>query len=241
MANKANDIAGIPNGLQVLLRFNKFIAGREDTMTIHGNNENHLRVLAISGSLRKTSFNTGLLRAAQEIAPDGMGITIFDIQGLPFYDGDIEAQGDPSPVIALKSAVRDADAVLFATPEYNWGTSGTLKNAIDWASRDREEGSLMGKPATIIGAGGRAGTARAQMQLLETLGETGAVVMVKPGVLIQAFAPGTFDSEGNLIDENTKELLRGHLDEITKWITQLVKPRQFVGYACEMDVALAQA
>ena len=99
----------------------------------------------------------------------------------------------------------------------------------------------MGKPATIIGAGGRAGTARAQMQLQITLGETGSVVMVKPGVQIQAFAPQTFDSDGNLIDEKTKELLRTHLDAFTNWCARLLWPRQFVGYACEMDVALAQA
>ena len=190
---------------------------------------------------RNASFNTGLLRAAREIAPDGMEITIFDIKDLPFYDGDVEAQGDPAPVAALKSAVRDADAVLFATPEYNWGTSGALKNAIDWASRDREEGSLMGKPVTIVGAGGRAGTARAQMQIHETLAETGAVVMVKPGVQIQAFAPGTFDSEGNLIDEKTKELLRNHLEELANWSARLLWPRQFVGHTCEMDIAVTQA
>jgi chromate reductase len=199
------------------------------------NSDTHLGVLGISGSLRKASINSGLLRAAQVIAPEGLEITIFDIKELPFYKGDVEAQGDPAPVTALKSAIRDADAVIFATPEYNWGTSGALKNAIDWASRDREEGSLMGKPATIIGAGGRAGTARAQMQLQETLAETGSVVMVKPGVLVQAFAPRRFDSEGNLIDEETKELLRSHLVEFTKWILQLVRPREFVRHACEMD------
>ena len=205
------------------------------------NNDPHCRVLGISGSLRKSSFNTGLLRAAQEIAPQGMEITIFDIKDLPFYDGDIEAQGNPAPVTALKSAIRDADAVLFATPEYNWGTSGAMKNAIDWASRDREQGSLMGKPATIIGAGGRAGTARAQGQLLETLAETGAAVMVKPGVLIQAFAPQTFDSDGYLIDDHTRELLRRHLDDFDKWILQLFRPREFVRYACEMDIQPAIA
>ena len=200
-----------------------------------------LHVLGISGSLRKTSFNSGLLRAAQEIAPERMEITIFDIKGLPFYDGDIQAQGDPESVVALKSAVHDADALLFATPEYNWGTSGALKNAIDWASRDREEGSLMGKPVTLIGAGGRAGTARAQMQLQETLAETGSVVMVKPGVLVQAFSTMRFDSEGNLIDGETKELLRRHLEKFTGWILQLVRPREFVRYACEMDIAPARA
>ena len=205
------------------------------------NDHTPLQVLGISGSLRRASFNSGLLRAAQEIAPAGMEITIFDIKDLPFYNGDVEAQGDPASVIALKSAIRDADAVLFATPEYNWGTSGALKNAIDWASRDREAGSLMGKPATIIGAGGRAGTARAQMQLQETLAETGSIVMVKPGVLTQAFSPMRFDSEGNLIDEGTKELLRVHLDEFTKWILQLVRPREFVRYICEMDIEHAAA
>ena len=205
------------------------------------NSDIYLRVLGISGSLRKASFNSGLLRAAQEIAPERMKVEIFDIRGLPFYDGDIESQGDPASVVALKSAIRDADAVMFATPEYNWGTSAALKNAIDWASRDREEGSLMGKPSTIIGAGGKAGTARAQMQLLETLAETGSVVMVKPGVLVQAFSPMKFDSEGNLIDERTKESLRKHLDEFTKWILQLVRPREFVRYACEMDITHAAA
>jgi len=170
-----------------------------------------------------------------------MEVSIFDLKELPFYNGDVEADGDPAPVIALKSAVRDADAVLFATPEYNWGTSGALKNAIDWASRDRAQGSLMGKPATIIGAGGRAGTARAQMQIHETLAETGAVVMVKPGVQIQAFAPGIFDSEGNLIDKETRELLRRHLEELARWILQLVQPREFVRHACEMDVHNAAA
>ena len=207
-------------------------------MALEQSSDNRQRVLAVSGSLRKTSFNTGLLRAAQEVAPDWMDVEIFDIRDLPFYDGDLEAQGDPEPVRALKSAIRESDAVMFATPEYNWGTSGVMKNAIDWASRDREEGSLMGKPGTIIGAGGRAGTSRAQMQLLETLGETGTIVMVKPGVMISAFAPDTFDSDGNLISPQVRELLGKHMDEFAKWIFRL-GPRDFVPFACEMDIALA--
>ena len=207
-------------------------------MTTHKN----VRVLGISGSLRRASFNSGLLRAAIEVGPEGMEIDIFDIKDLPFYDGDIEAQGDPAPVIALKSAIRDADGVIFATPEYNWGTSGASKNAVDWASRDREPGSLMGKPATIIGAGGRAGTARAQMQLHETLAETGSVVMVKPGVLVQAFAPMKFDSEGSMIDEATKELLRRHLGEFAGWVLKIARrPHEFVLQACEMDIQSAMS
>ena len=209
-------------------------------MALEQSSDKRQRVLAISDSLRKTSFNTGLFRAAKEVAPDWMDVEIFDIRGLPFYDGDLEAQGDPEPVRALKSAIRESDAVMFATPEYNWGTSGVMKNAIDWASRDREEGSLMGKPGTIIGAGGRAGTSRAQMQLLETLGETGTIVMVKPGVMISAFAPDTFDSDGNLISPGMRELLGKHMEEFAKWIFRL-GPRDFVPFACEMDIARAAA
>ena len=88
-------------------------------MTLRESNDIRLGVLAISGSLRRASFNTGMLRAAQEISPEEMEVSIFDIRDLPFYDGDLEAGGDPDSVVALKSAIREADAVLFATPEYN--------------------------------------------------------------------------------------------------------------------------
>ena len=205
------------------------------------NGSKPVRVLGISGGLRRASTNSGLMRASQEIAPDGMEISLFNIKDLPFFNQDVEAQDDPASVTALKSAIREADAILFATPEFNWGTSGALKNAIDWASRDREEGSLMGKPVTIIGSGGRAGTARAQMQLQETLAETGSVVMVKPGVLVQAFNPRKFDSEGSLIDEETKDLLRTHMEEFAKWTLRLARPFEFVRYVCEMDIDRAAA
>ena len=201
----------------------------------HGDS-GQVKVLAMSGSLRRASTNTGLLRAGQEVAPAGMEISIFNIADLPFYNGDIEAEGDPAPVAALKVAIRDADGVIFATPEYNWGTSGALKNAVDWASRDRDQGSLMGKPATIIGAGGRAGTARAQMQLQESLAETGSLVMVKPGVLVQSFAPPRFDSRGNLIDRETRDILRAHLEKFAEWTLRLAQPGEVVRYVCEMDI-----
>ena len=140
---------------------------------------------------------------------------------------------------ALKRAIRDADGILLATPEYNWGTSGALKNAIDWASRDREEGSLMGKPATMVGARGRSGTARAQMQLQQVLAETGSVVMVKPGVLVEAFAPQTFDDQANLTAPNIRDVLARHLDEFGAWIRRVGRPRDFVRFQCEMDIQLA--
>ena len=207
--------------------------------TLRSNNDDQLKILGISGSLRRASFNTGLLRAAREIAPEGMEMTIFDLRDLPLYNGDVEDQGDPSAVSDLKSAIRQCDGLLFATPEYNWGTSGVLKNAIDWASRDRGEGSLMGKPATIMGAGGRAGTARAQTQLLEILAETGALVMVKPGVTVAAFTPMKFDSDGDLIDRDTRKMLGRHLQEFAKWTVRM--SAEFVPFACAMDIQLTHA
>ena len=175
-------------------------------------------VLGISGSLRRGSFNTALLRAAQELAPSGMDLRIFDLAAVPLCNGDVEAAGDPAPVTALKGAIREADALLFATPEYNRGPSGVLKNAIDWASRDRGPGSLAGKPVTMIGAGGMAGTARAQEQLLSILSETGALVMVEPGVRVSLFPERKFDADGRLVDEATRGLLRAHLGALERWL-----------------------
>ena len=179
-----------------------------------------MRVLAISGSLRAGSLNTALLRAAQELTPEGLEIAIFDLKDLPLYNADVEATGDPRQVASLKAAIRSADALLIATPEYNHGPSGVLKNAIDWASRDRGHWALNGKPATIIGAGGFSGTARAQQQLETVLTETGALVMVKPGVLV-TLASEKFDRDGRLVDQRTRAVLREHLVAFAGWIARL--------------------
>ena len=96
-----------------------------------------IKVLGISGSLRQASFNSSLLRVAQEETPAGMEIVAYNLASLPFYDRDVEEQGDPDPVTDFKTAISEADGVLFVTPEYNFSPSGVLKNAIDWASRDR--------------------------------------------------------------------------------------------------------
>src|ERR671914_732083 len=183
-------------------------------------NNQHLKVLGISGSLRKGSFNTALLRAAQELAPDEMEISIFDLSDIPLYNADVEAAGDPESVAALKLAIRNADGVLFATPEYNHSISGVLKNAIDWASRDRSVGSLQGKPVAMMGAGGMAGTARAQLHLQNVLAEAGALVMVKPGVLV-TFPWQKFDETGRLTDQDTRTFLRLHLDSFAEWIQRV--------------------
>ena len=129
-----------------------------------------MKLLGIAGSLRKGSYNRGLLRAARELMPEGVELVEFDIRDLPFYDGDVETAGDPEPVVALKDAIREADALLIATPEYNRGVPGGLKNAVDWASRPPLGSPLAGKPVALMGATtGRGGTALAQQQLREAL------------------------------------------------------------------------
>ena len=179
-----------------------------------------MKIVAISGSLREGSFNSALLRAARELAPANLEITLLDLNGVPLYDGDVEARGDPVTVTALKQAIRDADGVLLATPEYNGGTSGVLKNAVDWASRDRGVGSIRGKPIAIVGAGGRGGTVSAQRQLRDTLGSVGAAVMDEPHVFVGG-AWDRFDSEGRLHDENTRTSLGALLAAFADWIEDL--------------------
>jgi chromate reductase, NAD(P)H dehydrogenase (quinone) len=119
-------------------------------------------VLGICGSLRRDSYNRALLVAAQVVAPPGMQIDILDLHGIPAYDADVEATGDPEGVHRLKAAIRGADALLIATPEYNYGIPGALKNAIDWASQPKRRSVLDAKPVAIMGATtGIGGTAEA--------------------------------------------------------------------------------
>ena len=163
-----------------------------------------MKVLGIPGSLRAGSYNRALLEAARELAPAGMEIAEFDLRQLPFYDGDVEAAGDPEPVAAFKDAIRSADALLIATPEYNRGVPGVLKNAIDWASRPPLGSPLAGKAVAIMGAStGRAGTARAQEQLRAALEFSRANVLNEPEVLVpEAYL--RFDEQGRLTDEEAR-------------------------------------
>src|SRR4029077_20981286 len=119
-----------------------------------------LSVLALSGSLREKSLNTALLRAAIRLAPAGMAVDIAPIREIPLYDADLEARGIPEAVTRLRAAVREADALLIATPEYNFSIPGVLKNVIDWRSRPPFDKDLAGKALAIMGAGGRLGSAR---------------------------------------------------------------------------------
>jgi chromate reductase len=170
------------------------------------------RILGISGSLRERSYNRALLEAARELAPPEVEIEVFDLSSIPLYDADVEAAGDPEPVAALRAAVRDADALLLATPEYNRGTSGVLKNAIDWLSRPALASVLRWKPVAVMGAStGRGGTRRAQQQVRDALLFPGAIVLDEPEVAVP-LAWERFDEDGKLVDEKTRESIRALLE-----------------------------
>ena len=174
-----------------------------------------MRLLGIAGSLREGSYNRGLLQATRELLPEGVKLVEHGLRELPFYDGDLEAAGDPEPVTALKDAIRAADAIVIATPEYNRGIPGVLKNAIDWASRPALASPLAGKPVAIMGATtGFAGTARAQQQLRDALEFPGAVVVQQPEVLVSE-AYLRFDKNGELVDEQTRDEISALLAELT--------------------------
>jgi chromate reductase, NAD(P)H dehydrogenase (quinone) len=181
-----------------------------------------IHVLGIAGSLRRGSYNRALLREAIASAPDGMGIEAFDLAGLPLYDGDVEQEGDPSAVVALKDAIRGADALLIATPEYQHGVPGVLKNALDWASRPPKDPPLGRKPVAIMGAStGAYGTARAQADLRKTLVYNDALVLQRPEVMVPK-AASAFDADGRLTDENARTFLRRLLGNLLAW-TRLVR------------------
>jgi chromate reductase, NAD(P)H dehydrogenase (quinone) len=179
-------------------------------------------VCGIAGSLRRGSYNGALLRAAQELAPEGMEIRIFHrMAELPLFNQDVEAEGDPEPVQALKRAIGEADALLIATPEYNHGVPGVLKNAIDWASRPARDSVLSGKPTALFGASpGITGTARAQTQLRQAFVFTGTPALLQPEILV--FRAGEkFDEEGRLTHERTREFVGRLLRELREWSRRL--------------------
>jgi NAD(P)H-dependent FMN reductase len=181
-----------------------------------------VELIGISGSLRRHSYNAGLLRAAREAMPPAATLTIASIAGVPLYNADIEAEGVPSTVKGLKDAVAAADGVLLVTPEYNNGIPGVFKNAIDWMSRPSADIPRVfgGKPVALIGASpGGFGTILAQtgwLPVLRTLG----VQLWTGGRLMVPHAGTAFDSEGNLIDEAVQEklarFLAGFVESISR-------------------------
>src|SRR5918994_5203007 len=175
-----------------------------------------VRILGIAGSLRKESFNRAALRAATQLAPDGAIIEVFELDGIPGFNQDDE-QNPPAKVVELKKRIRESDAILFVTPEYNYSIPGVLKNAIDWASRPYGDSAWNGKPVALMGASiGTIGTARAQYHLRQVFVFLNMFPINQPEVMIST-AGDRFDADGNLTDETTKKLIRQLLQSLADW------------------------
>ena len=179
--------------------------------------EESLRIIGISGSLRHGSYNSALLAAAVSLAPEGITIVPTSLAGIPLFNADVEAKGDPESVVRLKQSIASADGLLLVTPEYNYSVPGVLKNALDWLSRPARASVLRQKPIAIMGAGGRFGTVRAQMHLREVLLHSDARVLGQPQLFVSR-ASEKFDPEGKLVDEPTRLQLVKFLRAFESWI-----------------------
>jgi len=177
-----------------------------------------IRILAISGSLRRASYNTAALRAAVQLAPEDMEIEVVTLHGIPNFDGDVERdQGFPAPVESLRAAIAAADGLLIATPEYNRSISGALKNALDWVSRGGPASPLRGKVAAILGAGSPFGTLSAQAHLRQILQYSHVRVVAQPEVMIDQ-ASAHFDQASTLTDERFRDQIRRLLEALQEEI-----------------------
>jgi chromate reductase len=179
-----------------------------------------LKVLGVCGSLRKGSFNRMALNAAIELAPPGLEIERFDIAPIPLFNEDVRAAGFPPAVEEFRAKIKSADAILFATPEYNFSIPGVLKNAIDWASRPPDH-PFNGKPVAILGSSpGVVGTARSQQHLRQVCSFLNMFPLNKPEVLIGA-AASKFDAEGKLTDEPTRGFVKDLMVALEAWTRRL--------------------
>ncbi len=183
-----------------------------------------MKVLAISGSLRRDSHNTALLRSAGELLPEGVDLEHWDgLKAVPPYDEDDDLESAPAAVAALRDAVAGADAILFATPEYNHSIPGQLKNALDWASRPLATNPLRNKPVAVVGASmGAFGAVWAQAELRKVLAATGARVV--EGEVAVGHAQTKFDAEGRLEDE----ALREQLAEVVHALVTVTAARELI-------------
>ncbi len=179
-----------------------------------------MHLLGISGSLRKNSLNTAALHACQDLLPAGVTLSLFDIAAIPLYNEDVREQGFPPAVQQLREQIAAADALIFATPEYNYSIPGVLKNAIDWASRPPEQ-PFENKPIALIGATpGGFGTSRSQYHLRQVFIYLNGLLLNRPEVMISS-APSKFDAQGQLIDPATAEQLRKMLLALVAWRQRL--------------------
>jgi chromate reductase len=179
-----------------------------------------IRILGIAGSIRQDSYNRSALKAAASLAPEGATVEVFDIKDIPIYNQDLETEA-PQAVVDLKNKIREADAILFVTPEYNYSVPGVLKNAIDWASRPYGDNAWDGKPAAIMGASvGAIGTARAQYHLRQMFVFLNVFAVNQPEVMIGNCA-SRFDEQGNLTDDQTKDMIRQLLQNLIAWTKRI--------------------
>jgi chromate reductase, NAD(P)H dehydrogenase (quinone) len=184
-------------------------------------NVDEITILGFAGSLRRASYNRGLIRAAVDMAPAGTVVEVFELGDIPLYNQDVEDAGEPASVVAFKDAMARADALLVATPEYNHGVPGVLKNAIDWASRPRATSPLRDKPIAVLGASpGRGATARAQAQLRDSFVFSGACVMPLPELLVGG-AASRFDVNGSLTDPELRASLGELLEALRRWTARI--------------------
>jgi len=182
--------------------------------------EERFKILAFAGSLRKGSYNKALVRAAVELAPENVAIEVFDLEGIPPFNQDLENQ-PTEKVVDFKAKIMRADALLIATPEYNYSVPGVLKNAIDWASRPRADTPLEGKPVAIMSAStGRFGGARAQYHLRQSFVFLNMHPINRPEVMLP-LARDNIDENGNLTNEQTRQLIRQLIEALVKWAKQL--------------------
>lgn len=179
-----------------------------------------MNILAICGSLRKKSTNAGLVRYAQSNAPAGSNIIIADLSEIPFYNADISEK--PAAVTQLLQQAGAADALILASPEYNYSIAPALKNALDWISREPENALLNGKAVALMGAGGGMGTSRAQYHLRQVCVYLNLHPLNRPEVFANAFT-ASFDGDGNLVDEKIQGTIKAQLDALVAWAAQLKK------------------
>jgi chromate reductase len=182
--------------------------------------DRQISILCFAGSLRKGSYNRAILRAAIELVPAEAQLEIFDLDGIPPLNQDFERQ-PPEKVKEFKAKIKAADAILIATPEYNYSVPGVLKNAIDWASRPYGDNSLEGKPVAIMSAStGMLGGARAQYHLRQTFVFLDMHPVNKPEVIV-TFAPQKIDEQGKVTDETTRKLIGQLLESLVAWAKKL--------------------
>lgn len=184
-----------------------------------------LTFLGIAGSLRRESYNRAALRAAQRLCPDGVTLETFDIAPLPLFNQDDE-RNPPLALIELKRRIRAADAIVLATPEYNYSMPGVLKNALDCASRPYGDNAWAGKPVAILSASvGQFGGIRAQYHLRQSLVFLDMYPINQPEVAIPNAAKA-FGADGDLVDETARKLIRDLLAKLARWTRRLDPARE---------------